>query len=279
MKKNLIILLVFVSLLATACSMNTKNTKANEYIHKASVNTEKMMNAAFRDVEKSFGMPHSSVYYINTDNLKGKDFNTITMEDIRNSVNVQSAYEVDKNKDSYLHVYYENGKVKNALTGNYDMYNSEEFTKNVATSNADYKIEFFQNKGLICEKDFTIENSKKDFVGANIANFNKAYEVNSANFVASSVNNNDKLYFYPLVPHDIHPNKQHPHYSSNNVTKDSIVNPVNNNISNVSQTDNKKLGDYAKTAVLVHTKDGVIKDIEIVNNDFVKGLLGKVIAK
>lgn len=281
MKKNLLLLLVFVALFATACSMNVSNPKSSTYIQKASVNTDKLMNAGFMDVEKAFGVPHSSVYYINTENLKGKDMNTLTMDDLRNSVTIESAYEVDKNKDSYLHVYYENGKVNEIVTGNYNLFNSERFNKNEAVASSNYKIEFYKNQGAICENDFTIENARKDFIGANIADFNKSYLVNSANFVASKVNGTEKLYFYPLVPHDIHPDKQHkhPHYASNHVTKDSIVNPVNNNISYTSQTDNKDLGDYATSAVLIHTKNGIIENMEIVNNDMIKGLIGKVIEK
>lgn len=281
MKKNLLLLLAFVALFATACSMNVNNPKANTYIRQASVNTEKLKNASFRDVEKAFGTPYSSVYYINTQNLKGNNLSTLTKEDLQNNVTIQSTYEVDKNKDSYLHVYYENGKVKDVVSGNYNLYNSERFIKNNAVTNSNYKIEFYKNKGMICERDFTIEYAKKDYIGTNIAEFNKSYQVNSANFVASSINSTDKLYFYPLVPHELHPDKQHqhPHYSSKNVTKDSIVNPVNNNISNVSQTDNNNLGDFAKTAVLVHTKDNIIQKIEIVNNDFVKGLIERVLEK
>lgn len=281
MKKNLLLILVFVSLFITACSMGSNNTKANDSIQKSSTNIDKLVGAGYKDVEKSFDTPYSSVYYIDADKFKNKDLNTLTLDDMRDSIAIVSSYEVDKNKDSYLHVYYENGKAKQAENGKYSLSKSDKFNSNVVSSQADYKVEFFKNKGMICEKDFTIENAKKDFIGKTIKDFNKSYSVNCANFIAHTINNDEKLYFYPLVPHEVHPNKEHshPHYASNNIPKDSIVNPANNNISSVNQADNKNLGEYAKSAIAVYTKNNKIEKIEIVNNDFIKGILGRVLAK
>lgn len=278
MKKFILFTFIFVSVLASGCSMNTKNntTNSDKVIQQSSMNTDKLMNTGFKEVEKSFGTPYSSVYYIDTNKLSGKDMNTLAMEDLRDSVTILSSYKNKEKNDEYIHVYYENGKAKDALSGAYNLSTSDRFTSK-DLSKADYKVEFFNGKGLICSDDFKLEYVKKDFVNKKISDFNNAYDLKSANFIASTMTSNDKIYFYPLVAHKVHPRAEHkhPNYSSNHDAKLDTVNPVNNNISTVNSTTNKDLGDYSKSAVLVHTKDDKIQTIEIVDNNFVLGLMNK----
>lgn len=277
MKKTIMLALVCVPILLIGCSISEKKSIPNTSIEESGINIDKLMNARFKDVEESFGMPYSSVFYIDADKVKDKNINTLTMEDLRDSITVQSAYKINKGNDSFLHVYYENGKVKDAISGNYNLFSSDRFKNNLTIPKLGYKVEFYSSKGMICNKDFTSEFAKRDFIGKTIKDFNKTYKVDSANFIASVVNGTEKLYFYPLVPCDLHPNqeKNHPNYSSNNDLKNSIVNPVNNNISSTNQTDNNNLGNYAKSAVLLYTKDNIIKSIEIVDNNFIYGLINK----
>ncbi|MGL5348380.1 MAG: hypothetical protein ACRDA3_13620 [Peptostreptococcaceae bacterium] len=281
MKKSILFAFLLVPVLAVGCAMNNKNPKSENIIQQATVNMDKLMNAPFRDVENAFGTPYSSVYYINTNNLKGKDINNLTMNDLRDNITVLSTYENNQKKDSYLHVYYENGKVKNTLSGSYDLATSEKFVNNPKLSEANYKVEFFKNKGAICYDDFNLNTAKDKYIGMTVDEFNKAYQVKSANFIASPTKGTDKIYFYPLVPHNLHPAKEHkyPNYSSNEDAKLDTVNPLNNNISTTNKTDNKDLAEYAKSAVLVYTKDKNIKSIEIVNSNFIYGLIDKSFAR
>lgn len=277
MKKTIMFTLACVSILLVGCAMNEKKSIPNASINQSSINMDKLANARFRDIEKSFGMPYSSVFYIDADKVKGKDINTLTMDDLRDSITVQSAYKMNNGNDSFLHIYYENGKVKDAVSGNYNLFNSNKFEKNLKVPKSGYKVEFYNSKGMICNKEFTSQYAKRDFIGKAVKDFNKTYKVDSANFIASVINGTEKLYFYPLVPCDLHPNQKinHPNYSSNNDLKNSIVNPVNNNISIANQTDNDNLVNYAKSAVLLYTKDNIIKSIEVVDNNFIYGLISK----
>lgn len=275
MKKSMLLVFLFVSVLAVGCAMNEKMPTNQNIIQQASNNTDKLINAGFKDVENAFGTPYSAVYYINADNLKGKDINNLTMEDLRNNITVLSTYKNNKNDDSYLHVYYENGKVKETLVENHKLSSSEKFPSKSNLSNATYKVEFFKDKGVICSDDFSLNYAKDNFIGKTINEFNKSYNIKSANFIASTLNGSDKIYFYPFVPHNIHPSKEHtyPNYGSNDDTKLGTTNPTNNNISNTNKSDSKNLPEYAKSAVLVHTKDNKIKSIDIVDSKFVYSLI------
>ncbi|MGL6104756.1 hypothetical protein [Romboutsia sp.] len=277
MKKTMLFACLFISVLAVGCAMNEKMPKTPSIIQQASKNTDKLLNAGFMDVENAFGTPYSSVYYINANNLRGKNINNLTMEDLRNNITVLSTYENDQNKDSYLHVYYENGKVKETLVGDYNLYNSDKFPSKANLSGATYKIEFFKNKGVLCYDDFSLKYAKDNFLGKTINDFNTSYHVKSANFVASTANGNNKIYFYPVVPHNVHPSKEHkyPNYGSNNDAKLGTVNPTNNNISNTSKANSKDLANYAKSAILIHTKDDKIKSIDIADSKFVYSIIDK----
>ena len=280
MKKPILFAFMFISLLSVGCSMNNKTPNSDKVIEQTSNNIDKLMNARFKDVEKSFGTPYSSVYYIDTKDLKGKDIQNITINDIRDNISILSTYKNNEKSDEYIHVYYENGVVKEALTGKYDLNKSSKFNKK-NLNNTEYKVEFFKGKGIICQNDFSLSYVQRNLIGKQINDFNNAYYAKSANFIGSTVNGTDKVYFYPLVPHNVYPSKEHTHskYASNSDAKLDTVNPINNNISNTNNTDNKNLGDYSKSAVLVHTKNDKIQSIEIIDNNFVMGLMDKIFIK
>ena len=279
MKNSIIFTLIFCSILMFACTMN--NTSSNSTIKQASINIDRLMGSTFKDVEKLLGTPYSSVYYINVDKLKNKNLNNLTMNDLRDSISIESTYQINKNNDDYLHIYFEDGQVKNAISGSYKIANSDELINKDNLSQTDYKVEFFNNEGFLCDKEFTVEYAKKDYIGKPISNFNKVYKINSANFIASNLTGNEKLYFYPIVSCNLHPSKEHvhPNYSSNSDLKNSIVNPMNNNISNVNQTNNNNVGNYSKSALLIYSKNNKIQSMEIVNNDFIYGLINKTFKK
>ena len=277
MKRPIILALILTSTLSFGCSMNNQNPKSPDIIQQATVNMDKLMNASFNDVENAFGAPYSAVYYINTNNLKGKNINNLTMEDLRDNIEVLSTYKNSQNPNSYLYVYYENGKVKNTLSGANNLANFNKLTNTKKISQANYKVEFFKNKGSIPYNNFNLNEAKDKFIGKDIDSFNKAYKVASANFIASNINGSDKIYFYPLVTHNTNPsnNQTYPNYSSNNDAKLGTVNPLNNNISMTNKTNNSNISQYSTSSVLIYTKDNIIQTIEIVNGNFIYGLIDK----
>ncbi|MCR8745020.1 hypothetical protein [Romboutsia lituseburensis] len=283
MKKSILLAFTLISILSVGCSMNNKQSETNtadKSIEQPSNNMDKLINSKFKDVEKSFGSPYSSTFYINTEDLKGKNIESLTMDDLRDSVTILSTYKNNKKSDDYIHVYYENGVVKDALTGEYNLKNSEKFNKD-KFNNAEYKVDFYKGKGIICETDFSLNYAKDNLIGKTIKDFENAYYVKSANFIASTTNGTDKLYFYPLVPHEVYPSKEHKHpkYASNNDVKLDTVNPVNNNISTTNKTDNKNINEDYNSAVIVYTKDDKIQSIEIVDNNFILELMDKTFTK
>lgn len=277
MKKYMLLVFLLISVLVVGCSMNEKMPKNSNIIQQASNNTDKLVNASFKDVENAFGTPYSAVYYINAENLKAKDINNLTMDDLRNNISVLSTYKNNTNDDSYLHVYYENGKVVETLVGEDNLSSLKNFPSKANLSNATYKVEFFKNKGVICSDDFNLDYAKNNLIGRTINEFNKDYNVESANFIASTINGNDKIYFYPFVPHNVHPSKEHkyPNYGSNDDTKLGYINPINNNISNTNKSNSKDLSEYANSAILVYTKNDKINSIDKVDGKFVYSLMDK----
>ena len=70
-------------------------------------------------------------------------------------------------------------------------------------------------------------------------------------------------------------NQTHPNYSSNNDAKLGTVNPLNNNISMTNKTNNSNISQYSTSAVLIYTKDNIIQTLQIVNGNFIYGLIDK----
>ena len=281
MKKFAISILFFILLMTTACNLNNLSSN-NQYISQASIDTTKLIGTKSNDLEVSFGVPYSATYYIDSNKIKYISTEELTLKDLENSIYVVATYKNNNNKENpFFHVYYENGLVKNAISGDYNLRTSRDLISSEYLSNADYKVEFYNHKGMICKGDFVISYSTKEFVGKSISDFNNSFNLNSANFIASTIDNKEKLYFYPLVPHKQHPDKNHsyPKYSSNNNVKLNTVNPVNNNLSNTNKTNNKDLSNYSDSSVVIYTKYNEIQSLTIEGKDFVLGLMNKAFSK
>ncbi len=232
------------------------------------------------DVEKSLGSPYYATYYIDADSLKNKNINALSMEDLKSHVSALASYKDNEANNSYLHVYYENGIVKDAFSGPYKMDNLDNAISASNISKANYKVSFFRNRGAICSNDFSVDTAKKDFIGKSITDFNKYYNVESANFVASTINESETLYFYPLVDHNIiHKDEyKHPNYGSNDNANLSLVNPLNNNISQTNKANSKDLINYYKSAVVLHVKNDKIQSMQIADNQFLYKLVEDVLS-
>ncbi len=239
--------------------------------------------ASYNDNQSSDSYLH--IYYedgVVKDALYGP-YKIDNLDNVISASNISNAdYKVSffKNRGAIC-LYYEDGVVKDALYGPYKIDNLDNVISASNISNADYKVSFFKNRGAICYNDFSIDNAKKEFVGKPISNFNNTYKLKSANFVASTINESDTLYFYPLVNHDvIHKDQyKHPNYSSNENAKLGLVNPLNNNISSTNKTNGNDLANYYKSAVVLYTKDDKIQSIQIADKQFFYKLINDVFNK
>ena len=270
MKNFILFIPILISLSIVGCSMNNNQLPPDNLIHQASLNIDKLINTNAQDIEKSFGTPYYATYYIDADKLKNENINSISIEDLKEDVSLLASYKDPKSNNSYLHVYYEDGIVKDAIYGPYKIDNLENLVSTSNISNSDYKVSFIKNNGAIYYKNFSIDNAKKEFIGKTISDFNNAYNLKSANVIASTINESDYLYFYPLVNYDETNNKkyQHDNYSSNENSKLGLVNPLNNNISKANKTNNDSLMDYYKSAIVLYVKDNKIQLIQKANKDF-----------
>lgn len=280
MKKSIMLIPIFISLSIVGCAMNYTQPSSEKIVHQTSLNIDKLMNANVTDIEKSLGSPYYATYYIDADSLKNKNINAISMEDLKSHVSALASYKDNEVNNSYLHVYYENGIVKDAFSGPYKMDNLDNTISASNISKANYKVSFFRNHGAICSNDFSINTAKKEFIGKSITDFNKYYNVESANFVASTINESETLYFYPLVDHNIiHKDEyKHPNYGSNDNANLSLVNPLNNNISQTNKANSKDLINYYKSAVVLHVKDDKIQSMQIADNQFLYKLVEDVLS-
>ncbi len=274
MKKATIGLLLFATTISTGCTaMNKDKATIDNTIERASNEVDKLINAGYKDVQNGFGVPYSSIYYINSDYLNGKNINYITENDIKNSVNALATYKHPREKDKYLHVYFENGIVKNATTDKYDIFTDEKIVPKDKVSNIDYKLQFFKGHGAIFKNKFNINDARKMFNNKNISDFNKYYNTDNSNFIATNTKDDSKLYFYNLVNFD--PNKvdelnKKLNDNSQTVVKPelAIINPVNNNITYVNEIDGDNLSDYSRLSLAVKTdENNNIKWIKILNKE------------
>ena len=173
MKKSILFMPVLISLSIVGCTMNYNQPSSDKVIHQYSLNIDKLINANAADVEKSLGSPYYATYYIDADKLKSKNINSISIEDLKEDVSLLASYNDNQSSDSYLHIYYEDGVVKDALYGPYKIDNLDNVISASNISNADYKVSFFKNRGAICYNDFSIDNAKEAYLNCNILTLNK----------------------------------------------------------------------------------------------------------
>lgn len=182
-----------------------------------------------------------------------------------------------KDNNAYLYIYYKDGIAKDAFYKSYKMDNLDSIMSISDISNADYKVKFFKNNGAIYYNNFSIDTAKKEFIGKSISDFNNTYNLKSANFVASTIDEFNKIYFYPLVSDN--DEYKYPNYASNEDIKLGLVNPLNNSISLTNKTNNKDLSNYYKSAVALYVKDNKIQSIQIIDKQFMYNLIQEILTK
>ena len=269
MKKLFFILLIPAFLFG--CSLNTKAPSNKTVIQNASNNLSSLTNVDFREIQADFGTPSKAIYYIDTNDLSSKGLDALTLDDLRDNVITFASYQDPSNPDKYLNIFFEDGLVKKTLLGDFDRLLS------VATTEGyEYKVEFHKGRGIINAHNFVLESIQSKFVGKTLANFNKYFDVRGANFIASTVNGDDKLNFYPLVNQNLEPKSQnkYPNYNSNLDAKLGYINPINNNISSSNKFSSDDLHLYMDKAVMIYTdKNNVIEYISIADSDVLYGVI------
>ena len=277
MIKNIFVLILF-SLLLTGCS--NMNIKDYTYlIDNASKNLDSLLETDYKDIEADLGSPFRATYYIDADKLRGKDVDSLSLDDIMDSISSFASYKDKANENQFLNVYYENGIIKQTLVGDYESLKSK-VSSMTLMNNYDYKLDFFKEEGLIDIKDFHVELAHSKFFDKSIYEFNESYDVDKPSFMASTINDSDKVYFYTLVEQNLTKTKEntYPNYQSNSDYKLGYVNPINNNISYSNKSDSNDLSLYTNKYLLVYAnKYDVIEYITIVDKEILYSIISRTL--
>ncbi|MFI3209552.1 MAG: hypothetical protein R3Y64_00635 [Peptostreptococcaceae bacterium] len=280
MKKTTMGLLVFMSALSIGC-VNQNQSQINKYVEMASKDTDSLINTNYKDIQGGFGVPHSSIYYIDADKFMHQSLDEIDAEEIKDSVTALSIYRHPDQESKFLHVYFDKGVVKDASVGSMREFTDETLLPKEKIQDADYRLQFFKNKGSIYKETFNLNNARDLYIGKNINEFNNAYKVVTSNFKATKINDNSNIYFYNLVNFDPTTtnainNSLNVNYQINTKPNTAIINPINNSIQHVNEINYENSTNYSSTSLAVKTNENnKIESIKILNKDETYDLINK----
>lgn len=191
-RKFIIAFLLFNTLLCCGCEMNDLNNTKNSTKLTAS-DIKQLIGVTYDDVEKIYGSPENSIYYINTNDLSLINKNYISLRDFNHSSIIKSYYNINNN-DSYIVLWYKYNKVISSSFNERDIINEDYFDTDI--NNMDIKIYYNKNASRLDKNLFT--DKYRDYIGNNINEFNSQYNLICPKIVVNFLNNNKVLYFYSI---------------------------------------------------------------------------------
>ena len=108
-KKFIITFLLFNILLCFGCEMNNLNNSKNQTKLTTS-DIKQLVGVTYGDVEKIYGSPEKSTYYLNRKDLSFVHHNHISLRDFNHYAIIKAYYDIDKD-DSYVILWYKDNKV------------------------------------------------------------------------------------------------------------------------------------------------------------------------
>lgn len=193
MKKYfIIILLILYSLLCCACEINNlNNTRTSTKLTTADI--KQLVGVTYGDVEKIYGSPVKSTYFININDLSSMNRNYITLRDFNHYSIVKAYYNIN-NDDSYIILWYKDNKVVDSFFNETDIINENYF--DISIDNIDIKIDYNQKSSYLSKA--LSKEKYKNYIGCNIKQFNDKYNLVSPKIAVNLLNKNKILYIYDI---------------------------------------------------------------------------------
>lgn len=191
-KKFILIFLLLNISLILGCDMNNLNNRKNEIKLTAS-DINQLIGVTYGDVEKIYGSPEKSTYYINTKDLSSIKNNYISLRNFNHYAIIKAYYDIN-NDDSYVILWYKNNKVIKSSFDETDIIKKDYVETSI--NNIDVKIDYNKSFSSI-DKNFIVE-KYRDYMGNNIKEFNTTHNLNLPKIAVDVSNKNKVLYFYGI---------------------------------------------------------------------------------
>ena len=207
-KKFILLIILFQILLFCGCEINNlNNTKKPSKLTVSDI--KQLIGISYDDIEKIYGPPEKSTYYLNTNILSSISNNHLTLRDFNHNSIIEAYYNIGNN-DSYIMLWYKNNKVIESYF--YENYINDKNYFDINSNNINLKIGYNKCSSVL-GTDFD-KNIYKNYIYTNIKNFNNKYSLNSPLITVNLLDKNTVLYFYNIE----------------NITNDSLFIVCNNNI-------------------------------------------------
>ena len=218
-KKFIIAFLLFSSLLYCSCEMNNLNN-TNNPTKLTTSDIKQLVGVTYGDVEKIYGSPEKSTYYINLNDLSHINKNYISLRDFNHHSLIKTYYNYNRNNDdSYIILWYKDNIVVKSSFSESDIINEDYFDIN--TNNIDIKLDYNKNDSHL-NRNF-VADKYRNFIGCNIKQFNNKHNLLSPKILVNLLNKNKILYFYDIKNKDINNNTLFLICNNNIITEISII--------------------------------------------------------
>lgn len=191
-KKFIITFLLFNISLCFGCEMNNLNNSKNQ-TRLTTSDIKQLVGVTYGDVEKIYGSPEKSTYYINIKDLSFVHHNYISLRDFNHYAIIKAYYDIDKD-DSYVILWYKDNKVIKSSFNETDTVNEDYFETSI--NSMDIKIDYNKNFSTL-NKNFITE-KYRNYIGNNIKKFNTTYNLICPQIAVNLLNKNKILYFYDI---------------------------------------------------------------------------------
>lgn len=195
-KKIAIIYLLFSIMLYCGCEINNLNSTKNPTKLTTS-DIKQLVGITYGDVEKIYGTPESSTYYIKIDDLSSTNINYISLRALSYNSIIKACYNINNN-DSYIVLWYKNNKVIKSYFNETDITNEDYLDMDI--NNVDIKIDY-NNNASDFKKNLIVDKSR-NYIGNNIKEFNNKYNLLYPKLAVNLYHKNKTLYLYDIKDND-----------------------------------------------------------------------------
>ena len=198
MKRKLIILIIlFQILLLCGCQINElNNTKTPSKLTVSDI--KQLIGVTYSDIEKIYGSPKKSTYYINSNDLYSINNNHVSLRNFNYYSIIKAYYDIN-NDDSYIILWYKNNKVIESYFYENNIMDKDYFN----VSDNDINIQIDYNKYPSKLNNVLNKKIYINYIGSNIKEFNNKYNLICPQIVVNLLNKNNTLYFYNIKNTDI----------------------------------------------------------------------------